>query len=60
MKQAGLSRLKTPTQKTKIKHILVIDAPNILKIGNSNISIQQPSKSKSQMEIEELKGLVIW
>ena len=60
MKQAGLSRLKTPTQKTKIKHILVIDADNILKIGNSNISIQQPSKSQNQMEIENLKGLVIW
>ena len=43
-----------------IEYTLVIDAENILKMGNLNISIQQPSKSKSQMEIENLKGLVIW
>ena len=46
-----------------IKYTLVIDAENILKMGNLNISIQQPRKRKSQMEIEEGKGLgdlVIW
>ena len=47
MRQAGLS-------------ILVIDANNILKIGNLNISIQQPRKSKSLMEVENLKGFGIW